>query len=300
MYFLFIFLSSFGALYSGQTFCVYMGCTDTDFCIYDICGLWMALVYFHGYVYGHVYGCMFMDVCLWVCVWVYIYGYVYGYRVSIPREAWFNKYRGLPLLGARFHHHWDLLLHEAHFGRFWDLLLHEARFHKFWDLLLHEAHFHYHWVLLLHEAHFGRFWNLLLYEAHFHHHWVLLLHEAHFHYHWVLLLHEVHLDGSSNFSNFSPTKMEKFAPVCSVEINFSIFLKIEKFCPSVEHCSPMRNSRFLSLFPLCRVAMISRESVFFFSKIFKILLKNFAPVYHGIRLCDISRLSLHFSIFEPS
>jgi hypothetical protein len=34
---------------------------------------------------------------------------------------------------------------------------------------------------------------------------------------WDLLFHEAHLNDSSNFSNFSPTKMEKFAPVCSVE-----------------------------------------------------------------------------------
>jgi hypothetical protein len=38
-----------------------------------------------------------------------------------------------------------------------------------------------------------------------------------FHNPWDLLLHEAHLDDSSNFSNFSSTKMEKFAPVCSVE-----------------------------------------------------------------------------------
>jgi hypothetical protein len=90
MYFCLL-LSSFVALYSGQTLCVYMGCTDIDYCIYDICGLWMVLVFFYGYVHGYVYG------CVWVCVW----GYVYGYRVSILREARFNKYRGLPLLGAR-------------------------------------------------------------------------------------------------------------------------------------------------------------------------------------------------------
>jgi hypothetical protein len=59
-------------------------------------------------VSGYVYGCMFMDVCLGMCLGMCL-GYVYGYRVSILREAWFNKYRGLPLLGARFHHHWDLL-----------------------------------------------------------------------------------------------------------------------------------------------------------------------------------------------
>jgi hypothetical protein len=63
MYFCLL-LSSFVALYSGQTLCVYMGCTDIDYCIYDICGLWMVLVFFYGYVYGYVYG------CVWVCVWV--------------------------------------------------------------------------------------------------------------------------------------------------------------------------------------------------------------------------------------
>jgi hypothetical protein len=62
MYFCLL-LSSFVALYSGQTFCVYMGCTDIDYCIYDICGLWMVLVFFYGYVHGYVYG------CVWVCVW---------------------------------------------------------------------------------------------------------------------------------------------------------------------------------------------------------------------------------------
>ena len=49
-----------------------------------------------------------------MCFWLCVYGYVYGYRVLILREARFNKYWGLPLLGAHFHHYWDLLLHEAH------------------------------------------------------------------------------------------------------------------------------------------------------------------------------------------
>jgi hypothetical protein len=57
MYFCLL-LSSFVALYSGQTLCVYMGCTDIDYCIYDICGLWMVLVFFYGYVHGYVYGCV--------------------------------------------------------------------------------------------------------------------------------------------------------------------------------------------------------------------------------------------------
>jgi hypothetical protein len=86
MYFCLL-LSSFGALYSGQTFCVYMGCTDIDYCIYDICGLWMVLVFFYGYVYGYVYGCMFMDVFMDMFGYVfgYVFGsYVFGLCVQIP------------------------------------------------------------------------------------------------------------------------------------------------------------------------------------------------------------------------
>jgi hypothetical protein len=111
-----------------------------------------------------------MDVFMDMYLWIWVSGFVlwmvffvlwtcmgmcldlYGHRVSILREAGFNKYRGLPLLGARFHHYWDLLLDEAHFSKS-----------------------------------------------------------------WVLLLHEAHLDGFSNFSHFPLTKMEKFAPIWSVE-----------------------------------------------------------------------------------
>jgi hypothetical protein len=97
--------------------------------------LWMVLVFFYGYVHGCVYG------CVWVCVWGMCLGYVYGYRVSILREAWFNKYRGLPLLGARFHHHWDLLASRGLFHHRWDLLASRGPFHHYRVLLLHEAHF---------------------------------------------------------------------------------------------------------------------------------------------------------------
>ena len=62
----------------------------------------------------------------------------------------------------------------------------------------------------------------------------------------------------------------------------------------------MRSSEFLSLFPLRQAATASRESIFFFSKFFKTLLKNFALVYHGIRLCDISGSSLHSLISGSS
>ena len=124
--------------------------------------------------------------CIWVClgyvsgyVFGYVFGYVYGYRVSILREAQFNKCRGLPLLGAFLHHYWDLLFHEAHFNHFLGLI-----------------------------PYLNKFWVLFLYEAHFYYLWVLFLHEAHFYYPWVLFLHEAHLDNSSNFSNFPLTKME--------------------------------------------------------------------------------------------
>ena len=70
-----------------------------DMCM-DVC-LWIC-----------IYGFVFLDLYLWLYVYGYVYlgvfgyvfGYVYGYRVSILREAWFNKYRGLPLLGALLHH----------------------------------------------------------------------------------------------------------------------------------------------------------------------------------------------------
>ncbi len=75
-------------------------------------------------------------------VFGYVFGYVYGYRVSILREAWFNKYRGLPLLWARFHHHWDLLASRGPFLSSLGLTPSRGPFHPHWDLLLHEAHFY--------------------------------------------------------------------------------------------------------------------------------------------------------------
>ena len=109
-----LFLFSFGALYSGQTCCVYMGCTDIDFCIYGICDLWTVFVVMYFWIYVRmclwtcIYGFVFLDLYLWLCVYGYVYlgvfGYVYGYRISILCEARFNKYRGLPLLGALLHH----------------------------------------------------------------------------------------------------------------------------------------------------------------------------------------------------
>ena len=107
----------------------------------DLWTVFMGFVFMFMCFYGYVHG-LCMD-CVWVCVGLvfgYVYGYVYGHRVSILREAWFNEYRGLPLLEARFCHCWDLLTHEAHLCRCWDLFLHGAHFDKFWVLLLHEAH----------------------------------------------------------------------------------------------------------------------------------------------------------------
>ena len=81
MYICFL-LSSFGALYSGQTFCIYMGCTDIGYYAYGICSIWTVFMVMYlwlcvwmcvyGYVfmglYGRISGCM--DVCLWLCVWM--------------------------------------------------------------------------------------------------------------------------------------------------------------------------------------------------------------------------------------
>jgi hypothetical protein len=76
MYFC-LFLSSFVALYSGQTLCVYMGCTDIDYCIYDICG------FMDGFGF-------LLWLCVWICVWMClgmcldVFGYVFGLCVWIP------------------------------------------------------------------------------------------------------------------------------------------------------------------------------------------------------------------------
>jgi hypothetical protein len=133
MYF-YLFLSSFVALYSGQTFCVYMGCADIGYCIYDICGLWMVLFFFYGYVsmamcmevFGHVFGYVFGVMCMDT-----------GSRSSArPGSINIGAYLSLgpvfiiigtySFLEAHFHNLWVLLLHEVHFSKFWDLLLHEA------------------------------------------------------------------------------------------------------------------------------------------------------------------------------
>jgi hypothetical protein len=56
-----------------------MGCTDIDYCIYDICGLWMVLVFFYGYVFMAMCMDEFMDMYLWLCIYGYGYGCVYGH-----------------------------------------------------------------------------------------------------------------------------------------------------------------------------------------------------------------------------
>jgi hypothetical protein len=50
MYFCLL-LSSFVALYSGRSFCIYMDCTDIGYCIYGQC-LWLCI-----YGYGYLFGC---------------------------------------------------------------------------------------------------------------------------------------------------------------------------------------------------------------------------------------------------
>jgi hypothetical protein len=103
-----------------------------------------------------------------------------------------------------------------------------------------------------------------LLEARFYHHWVLLLHEARFYHHWVLLLHEARLNDSPNFFQFFLTKNGKICPSMQCQTNFSSFLKIEKFCPSVGQRRLMQSSGFLSPLSLCQATTARRESVYFF------------------------------------
>jgi hypothetical protein len=151
-----------------------MGCTDIDYCIYDICGLWMALVYFYGYVYGHVYGCMFMDVCLWMCLGMclglHLWLCVWVSGLDPPRGL-VQQISGLTSPWGPFPSSLGLTPPRGPFRQILGLTPPRGPF-------------------LTPPRNFGFS---------------------------QILLHEAHLDDSSNFSNFSPTKMEKFAPVCSVE-----------------------------------------------------------------------------------
>jgi hypothetical protein len=150
-----------GALYSGQSFCIYMGCTDIGYCIYDICG-------FYGWFWFS-----FMVMYFWLCVWMYVYGCV---RVCFWVMCLDTGSRSSARPGS------------INIGAYLSLGP----------------------VSII----IGTY-SLL--EAHFHHHWDLLSSRGPFHHHWDLLLHEAHLNDSPNFLQFFSTKMEKFAPVCSVK-----------------------------------------------------------------------------------
>ena len=129
-------------------------------------------------IYGYVYGCVFMAMCLWVCMDVFL-------DVWMCFWLWVRGY----VYGYRVS-----ILREVQFIKYRGLPLLGAcfHFHNFWISLLHEAHFHNPWDLLLHEAHFSNFWGLTPPRGPF-------------------------PQFSLNFSTFPPSKMEKFAPVCSVE-----------------------------------------------------------------------------------
>jgi hypothetical protein len=115
------------ALYSGQTFCIYMGCTDIDYCIYDICGFMDGF----GFL---LWLCVW--ICVWMCLWMYVWVCVWGMCLGMcmdtgsrssarPGSINIGAYLSLgpvsiiigtySLLEARFYHHWVLLLYEAHF-----------------------------------------------------------------------------------------------------------------------------------------------------------------------------------------
>jgi hypothetical protein len=65
-----------------------MGCTDIEYCIYDICGLWTVFVVC---VYGFVFTAMCLDMCLWMCLDMYgcvsgcVYGFVWISGLDPPR-----------------------------------------------------------------------------------------------------------------------------------------------------------------------------------------------------------------------
>jgi hypothetical protein len=177
-----LFLSSFGALYSGQTFCVYMGCTDIDYCIYDICGLWMVLVFFYGYVFMAMCMDVFMDMYLWLC----IYGYVFvvmcmgiGSRSSVrPGSTDIGAYLSLgPVLtifgACSFTRPISTILGtysstrpiSANFGTYSSTRPISAIFGTYSSTRLISANFGTYSSTRPISAIF--FWDLLLYEAHF-------------------------------------------------------------------------------------------------------------------------------------
>jgi hypothetical protein len=59
-------------------------------------------------------------------------------------------------------------------------------------------------------------------------------------------------------------KNGKICPSMQCQTNFSSFLKIEKFCPSVGQRRSMQSSGFLSPLSLCQATTARRESVYFF------------------------------------
>jgi hypothetical protein len=72
-------------------------------------------------------------------------------------------------------------------------------------------------------------------------------------------------------------KNGKICPSMQCQTNFSSFLKIEKFCPSVGQRRSMQSSGFLSPLSLCRATMARRESVYFFFEIFQNSFEKFCP-----------------------
>jgi hypothetical protein len=72
-------------------------------------------------------------------------------------------------------------------------------------------------------------------------------------------------------------KNGKICPSMQCQTNFSSFLKIEKFCPSVGQRRLRQSSGVLSSLSLCRATMARRESVYFFSKFFQNSFEKFCP-----------------------
>ena len=135
---------------------------------------------------------------------VYFYGYVYGHRVLILHEARFNKYRAYLSLGLV-----SIITGTYSFTRPISIIIGSYSFTK-----PISTNFGTYSSTRPISANFGTYSSTrpISYQI-----LGLTPHEVHYGKFWDLLLHEAYLGDSSNFSNFPLLKMEKFAPVCSVE-----------------------------------------------------------------------------------
>jgi hypothetical protein len=158
-----------------------MGCTGIDYCIYDIHGLWLV----------------FVVMCLWICVWMCLWACIYGF--GFVWASGLDPSRGLVQQILGLTSPWGLLSSllgitppRGPFQQFLGLTPPRGPFQQIFGT--------YSFTRPI-SAIFGTYSSTRPISANL----------------WDLLLHEAHFSKSLNFSNFPLSKMEKFAPVCSVE-----------------------------------------------------------------------------------